>query len=212
MFIKRTICLILGVASFGFAAFLFWSTLVQQIVPRTFESTAKILVRGPNPNSAGWSIESDIQLLQSAATLSQVITNLDLAKRWGEKYKEDALRLDTTRLLLQRQLNILSPENTRIIEIRAQSDDPYEAMAIANAIAKTGMKQLSNLESEEGTIKTNRLALIAEAKPGLRPVRPSRFQKIAHPIGGFAAIIAGVAFLLWASMIPKRPSPPPTPS
>ena len=124
-------------------------------------------------------------------------------------YKEGPLRIDTTYAILRSRLEIKGLENSNIIEIRARSGEPNEAAAIANAIAKTGTQRLPNLDAAEGTTKTNRLTLIEEAMPDLRPISPNRLQKLAFPISGCTAIIFGVAFLIRASMVPKRRSPPP---
>lgn len=213
---KRTICLILGVASLALGVYLFWGTMVLLVVPRTFKSTAKLLVRYTLPTPSGWSVESDIQRLQSRPMLYQVITNLDLAGRWGERYKEGALRMDTTYALLLAHLDIQRLTNSNIIEIRACSDDPNEAAAIANAITQIALTQLHRHEyrrSEDGTVTTTTDAYIlytlaqkATASP--LPIRPSRFQKFAYPISGFAAVIVGIVLLICAAMIPKRTNPP----
>ncbi len=206
---KRTIYFTLGFALLGLAAFLFWSTMRLLVFPPVFESTARILVGAPSPTPPAWSIESDTRSLQSIGVLSHVITNLDLARRWGEMYKDGPLRIDTTYAILRSRLEIKGLENSNIIEIRARSGEPNEAAAIANAIAKIGTQRLPNLDAAEGTTKTNRVTLIEEAVPELRPISPNRLQKLAFPISGCTAIIFGVAFLIRASMVPKRRSRPP---
>jgi capsular polysaccharide biosynthesis protein len=206
---KRTICLILGVASLGLGVYLLWGTMVLLVVPRKFESTAKLLMRSALPPNPGWSVESDIERLQSRPMLYQVITNLDLARRWGERYKEGALRMDTTYALLHAHLDIQRLTNSNIVEIHARSDDPNEAAAIANAVAHIAITRLADPVASTSTAKEVVYSLVKTGTATPKPVHPSRLKRTAFPIGGFCSVIGGIVLLLCATMIPKRPSPPP---
>lgn len=205
---KRTVCLILGVASLAVGVYLFWGTMILLVAPRKFESTAKLLVRSALPPAPGWSVESDIQRLQSRLMLYQVITNLDLARRWGERYKGGALRMDTTYALLLAHLDIQRLTNSNIIGIHARSDDPNEAAAIANAVAHIAMTQLADPTASTSTAKEVVYSLVETATASPKPVRPSRLKRTAFPVGGFFAVVSGIVLLLRAAMIPKRSGPP----
>lgn len=138
------------------------TTLVTFILPPTFASTARISVQRDTTDVQGvnlgqgsgqsysvydfafW-IQTEFEKIQSKMILYPVITNLDLNIKWGEKYKEGALRMDTTFAMLKRKIDITQSPRTSLIEIKAFSDDPNEAAAIANRIADVYRESRTNL-------------------------------------------------------------------
>src|SRR5688500_5980502 len=104
--------------------------LTAFLLPPRYASTARIAPAVTNPVG----VATEVEKIQSGAILSQVITNLDLARKWGEKFKEGELRLDVTRALLKRDLIVRQTGNTLLIEVSVEGDDPVEAAAIANGI------------------------------------------------------------------------------
>src|SRR5215510_2837804 len=128
------------------------TTAVTFILPPTFASITRILVQKDAPDIAGigggqsynmfdpyW-VQTEFEKIQSKLILYQVISNLNLNVTWGEKYKEGALRPDLTYKLLKRAIDVNQSRNTSLIEIKAFSDDPNEAAAIANMIAEVYRK------------------------------------------------------------------------
>jgi capsular exopolysaccharide synthesis family protein len=124
------------------------ATLVTFILPPKFASKVRITVQKDAPDIAGigggqsynafdpyW-VQTEFEKIQSKSILYPVITNLDLHIKWGEKYKEGVLPLGLAFKLLQADIRIDQPRNTSLIEIKAFSDDPNEAAAIANKIAE----------------------------------------------------------------------------
>lgn len=124
------------------------TTLVTFILPPTYASTVRISVEKDATDISGldgqrasfgfdpyW-IQTQFEKLTSKMLLHQVITNLDLSRKWGEKYKEGELRLDTTYGLLKRATSVNQSRNTSLIEIKVDNDDPIEAAVIANKIAE----------------------------------------------------------------------------
>lgn len=144
------------------------TTLVTFILPPTFASTARISVQRDTTDVAGvnlgqntsqtysvydfafW-IQTEFEKIQSKMILYPVITNLDLNIKWGEKYKEGALRLDTTFAMLRRKIDVTQTPRTSLIEIKAYSDDPNEAAAIANRIADVYRESRTNQWLEMST-------------------------------------------------------------
>ncbi len=138
------------------------TTLVTFILPPTFASTARISVQRDTTDVQGvnlgqgsgqsysvydfafW-IQTEFEKIQSKMILYPVITNLDLHIKWGEKYKEGALRMDTTFAMLKRKIDVTQSPRTSLIEIKAFSDDPNEAAAIANRIADVYRESRTNL-------------------------------------------------------------------
>ncbi len=124
------------------------TTLVTFILPESFSSTVRIKVEKDAQDVAGlgeralstsfdpyW-IQTEFETIQSKSVLHQVITNLNLNKKWAEKFKETGwLRTDLTFGILKRQIDVRQSRNTSLIEIRVFSEDKVEASVIANEIA-----------------------------------------------------------------------------
>src|SRR6185295_9743896 len=124
------------------------TTLVTFILPPKYSSTVRIAVEKDAGDTAGldgqrnsgifdpyW-VQTQFEKLQSKMILHQVITNLGLTRKWGEKYKEGELRMDVTYGLLKRDINVSQSRNTSLIEIEVENDDANEAAVIANKIAE----------------------------------------------------------------------------
>ncbi len=126
------------------------TTLVTFILPEKFSSRVKIKVEKDTPDVAGlqesrgyspmfdpyW-VQDQFETMQSKVILHQVITNLNLNKRWAEKFKEPGeLRTDLTYMLLKQQIDVRQFRNTSFLEISALSEDKIEAADLANEIAK----------------------------------------------------------------------------
>jgi len=128
------------------------TTLVTFILPPTYASTARISVQkdatdiqslGGAPTYSGFDpywVQTEFEKIQSKVILYEVITNLDLNRKWGEKFKEGDLRTDITYKLLRRQIDVSQSRNTSLIEVKAFSEDASEAAVIANQIAEVYRK------------------------------------------------------------------------
>jgi uncharacterized protein involved in exopolysaccharide biosynthesis len=137
----KRILLIAGIGLLALSTVLLTGGLVQFILPPVFESVARIVVLpGTNEITSIYG-PTDLETLQSRAVLYPVITNLDLNRKWGEKFKESELQTETTYTLLKSHLNVRQAGNTQIIEIGLENDDPVEAAAIANTIAEVYRNQ-----------------------------------------------------------------------
>ncbi len=137
------------------------TALVTFILPPTYASTARISVQRDTTDIAGvnlgqgsaqtysaydfafW-IQTEFEKIQSKMILYTVISNLDLQVKWGEKYKEGSLRMDTTYTILKSQIDVNQTPRTSLMEIKAFSDDPNEAAAIANRIADVYRESRTN--------------------------------------------------------------------
>jgi len=137
-----------GIGLLTLSALLLLGGLIQFIVPPVYESVARVAddmedIRSKLGMSGAFPGAGETERLQSKSVLYQVITNLDLNRRWGEKFKEDTLGTELTYAMLKGRLKIRQSPDSGIIEIRVQSDDPAEAAAIANAIARVRLEQRS---------------------------------------------------------------------
>jgi len=124
------------------------TTLVTFVLPPRFASTVRIAVEKDAPDMGGitgerayqgfdpyW-VQTQFEKIQSKSILHQVVTNLQLTKRWAEKLKESELPLDLAFRLLKRDLTVSQSRNTSLIEIKVESDSPEEAAEIAQKIAE----------------------------------------------------------------------------
>src|SRR5215510_6585661 len=91
------------------------TTLVTFILPPTFASSVRISVQKDATDIQGlnntvaynmydpyW-VQTEFEKIQSKLILYEVITNLDLNRKWGEKFKEGELRTDITYKFLKHQ-------------------------------------------------------------------------------------------------------------
>jgi capsular polysaccharide biosynthesis protein len=187
------------------------STLITFIMPESYASTTRVLVRQAaneltqNPGMPApvgdydpYFIKTQFELIQSEAVLGKVIDAHDLNQAWGKKYTGgDPLKTSQTLALLKSRIDLRPVRNTALIEIRAFSDHPAEAAMLANAIAQ------SYREYRAGSTP---VAIVDMAVPGLRPVRPNKPMNIAVGIVGgmFLALVAGAAMAGIAAWLGRR--------
>ncbi len=209
----KRVLLVSGIGLLGLSAVLLTTGLIQIIIPPTYESAARISIE-PEINetpSNEWWVQSEVEKLQSKVVLYQVITNLDLNRKWGEKFKETQLPSDLTYKMLKNQLTVRQHRSTTLFEIRVRTDDPTEASAIANNIAEVYRTQRVFREKEipnagevqktaPASAKTPVVEIIDQAEPNLRPVRPHPLMKILVPFAGLLAGVLGVVLLMLAVM------------
>jgi capsular polysaccharide biosynthesis protein len=229
---KRAL-LIAGIVLLVLSAVLLTTGLVQFVIPPTFQSVAKISVQPQKnelPGNEHW-VQTEMEKLQSKLVLYQVITNLDLNRKWGEKFKEGELPTDLAYKLLRQQVQIRTGRGTALFEIRARSDDPAEASALANGIAEAYRAQrisrekemrAAGVESQDGEVqnvvsslpRTSAVEIVDQAEPDLRPVKPHPLMKILVPLAGLLAGVLGVVLLMLGVMMKRsaKKSPPPLPT
>jgi Mg-chelatase subunit ChlD len=114
----------------------------------TFQSAARIRLE-PDVNSIeGFStegpsdstydpyfIQAELEIIQSEDVLSKAVEKLNSNKGWATRDGEELNKQEAITLLRER-LDLKPVQNTSVLEIRAKSDKPDEAAAIANAVAE----------------------------------------------------------------------------
>ena len=107
------------------------ATLVTFILPESFASTVRIKVEKDSQDVRGleqgglvggfdpyW-VQDQFETLKSKLILYQVITNLNLNKKWAEKFKEEGeLRTEISYMILKNKTDVQQSRNTSLIEIR----------------------------------------------------------------------------------------------
>ena len=181
------------------AVFLFvvaTSTLITFILPESFSSTARVLVRQDASEASQktasqtplgpydpYFLQTQLEVIQSQAVLDKVIEELDLNQAWGRKYADGSpLKTSETLALLKARLDLRPVRNTSLIEIRVFSDDPNEAAKLANSVADNYRQYRANISPAE---------LVDKAVPGVRPVRPNKPLNIA--LGVASGLLLGLA-------------------
>lgn len=138
------------------------TTLVTFILPESFASTVRIKVEKDGSDVEGiefgkgyggsfdpyW-IQDQFETIQSKLILYQVITNLNLNKKWAERYKnEGEFRTEETYLMLKGRVDVRQSRGTSLIEISAVSEDKNEAAVIANEVAEVYKNSRLNIRRE----------------------------------------------------------------
>jgi uncharacterized protein involved in exopolysaccharide biosynthesis len=172
------------------------TTLITFILPPTFASTARILPTVTDPAAIG----TEMEIIRSKAVLLTVATNLQLARKYAEKYKEGAaLSMDLTYLLLSRQTTIRRTKNANLIEINVLSDDPAEAADIANEIARVYVGYPLAARGAGAKLGPQ---IIDQADPNHRPAYPNK----TFNIGSGLAVGAVFGLLgIWLILKSGRP-------
>jgi polysaccharide biosynthesis transport protein len=125
------------------------TTVVTFVLPKAYASTVRMKVEKDAPDVAGINLErqsggydpywmqTEFETIQSKSILHKVITNLNLNKKWAEKYQtEGVFSTEQTYMILRGQIDVQQSRNTSLIEISAYSEDNDEAAVIANTIAE----------------------------------------------------------------------------
>lgn len=160
------------------------------ILPPKYAAIARVDPGVTPPAAQG----TELVKIQSGAVLSQVISNLNLSARWGEKYKESPLPASVTQAILQRDLSVRARRGTSLIEIRVESDSPEEAATIANQIVEVYRNSPLSARSPDGK---SAVQIVDQAQPNVRPVRPNKPKAIAIACGlGIAMCVAGVVLMV----------------
>src|SRR5687767_2014979 len=95
------------------------TTVVTFILPKAYSSTVRLKVEKDAPDVGGITVErqasgfdpywmeTEFQTIQSKSVLHKVITNLNLNRKWAEKYQaEGDLRTDQTYMILKNQIDV----------------------------------------------------------------------------------------------------------
>jgi capsular polysaccharide biosynthesis protein len=161
---------------------------VTFMMPEWYAATARVLPAVTEPTA----IATEVAIIRSQAVLLPVGTNLNLGRKYAEKYNlGEELRVDLLYYVLSQRCVIKQTRGTRLIEITVSSEDSREAAAIANEIALVYTK--SPLAARGGDPKAVP-QIIDRANASLLPVRPNKPLNLASGLG-VGAVLAVIG--LW---------------
>ena len=149
------------------------ATAVTFILPESYASTARIRVEKdvtdipgmstPSASLMGYDpyfIQTTFEIMQSEMVLSNVIAQLKLNTKWGEKYfNGETLKTTETMEILKGRMLLAPVKNTELISITVYSDDKQEAADLANAIADA--YRVYRIESRR-SLTTNGVAVLEQ--------------------------------------------------
>jgi capsular polysaccharide biosynthesis protein len=164
------------------------------LLPDRFASTVRILTGAQDPAL----LRTQIEEINSNKILTQVITNLNLNKKWAERYKEESdFRTEQTLGILRTHTKISQSKGTHILQTTVTDDDRTDAANIANEIAKV-------YTTSSFATKSTPVQILEAAQPSFRPER--KVNPLAFLLG---LLIAGYGLFLLVRAARNRRSTPP---
>lgn len=96
-------------------------------------------------------LKTQYEIIQSRPILYQVIQNLDLQRKWAEKYGAEGgmLRREDAYTILSKSIRVNQYRDTSLIDIQVYSEDREEAARIANEIANVYREQRLMMKRRE---------------------------------------------------------------
>jgi uncharacterized protein involved in exopolysaccharide biosynthesis len=191
---KSAITLLAGVVLILGGLALGVSGTLHLVQPSLFEAVTIIRVT-PTNGASGYNplfIKHEIERIQSPAVLTNFIADLNLNDSWGKKYN-GGRRMNDADVLRLLKVDCRPIRNTDLIEIRVRSEDPGEAVALANAVARN--YRVHALQSKWASVMT-----ISSAATPTRAVSPNRplamiliGSAVFMAIGGMFCVKEGVS-------------------
>lgn len=178
------IVLILGGLSLGGTA------VLHLLQPPLFQATTRIKLDAPPGSSGGLAprlVQAEVRTMQSDLVLANVAYELKLNDVWGKKYN-GGQRLSDPDVEKMIRFECRPVRNTDLIEIKATSDNPTEAMMLANGIAK----------SYREVAAKNKTAIVNVVMPATAPTRavsPNRPLLMGVIAAGVFMVVGGIVCL-----------------
>ena len=175
------------------------------LLPETYVGVAQVTLAGVTPQTYNLHFaQSESDLVRSSYVLKQVVTSLDLSKRWSKKYNQGETLTDTkTAALMADMLEIHAIPNVNLLRICFYDNSAEEAAEVANKIAETYRAFPQGHCGE----------IIDRATPQSQPIRPNRPLNIivgvlaGCALGIFSAVVVGL-FSLWRLRAARPVQPP----
>jgi capsular polysaccharide biosynthesis protein len=192
------------------------------VLPEVYMSRARILIRVPQEAVDPYQVQTMFEKIKSRKVLEPVIARLNLtsalAKEAGLK---NELSSEEAYQMLLGMIELRQSRNTSLVEISVYSESRQLSAKIANEIVAMTMQteatrfaeqatQPSNIQGDSEQIRPvdnviSRMAVIEEATPGLRPVRPNVPLNIV--LGGILSVVAALVIAAFMRLMLKVVSP-----
>lgn len=152
-----------------------------------YQSSTQILVNQAKDEQSVYSageVQTNLQLINTYNVIIKSAAILELVK--------EELKLDMTTGALNQKITVQSEQNSQVVNISVQDEDPNRAADIANTTAEVFQKEIVEI------MNVNNVTILAQAEVGENqaPVKPQPLLNIAIAlvIGLMAGV--GLAFLL----------------
>jgi capsular polysaccharide biosynthesis protein/predicted Ser/Thr protein kinase len=179
-------------------------SFITAILPNSFASSARIRLTPSSDKAAETTgasnlsgrydprrLQTEMEVIQSEVILDEVISALDLNRKWSNRYGRGPLKSGETLALLKGRLNLRPVRNTDIIDIEVYGEQADETAKIANEIAQAYRAHNGIAESVASSNRGFDVEIIDEATPALRPIRPNRPLNLA--LAAFVGLVLGIA-------------------
>ena len=163
------------------------TTLVTFILPESFVSKARIVLRPSTSNELGTTapqgvsggfdprfIQTECEVIQSEAILGKAIEDLDLNKEWGKRFANgERLKTSETMALLRARIELRSVPSTSVIEISVYGEKADEAAKVANALAEAYRDHINSPGAAASASREAHVQMIGFPAPAAQPARPT---------------------------------------
>lgn len=155
------------------------------IAQPVYQSTSKLYIQAQESSSVS------LSELQVGSTLAHDCVEMIQSQSIAENVIEN-MGLETETKVLQRSLSVTNPDNTRIINITIEGNDPQEVTRIANEFASVSQARISEI------MKTDKPQIWEKATVPEKPIKPSKSKNvmIGFLLGGLIAGMAAVVLFL----------------
>ena len=147
-----SLTLFFGVFAVVFLLIAIAGTAITFILPESYASTARIkMEREPDAaqNFDPYFLQTQLEIMQSEAVLTNVINALNLNIEWGKKFfGGEPLKTAETMEILKNRLSLRDVRGTKLVSITVYSDDKNEAAKLANAEAQCYADYRQNAAAE----------------------------------------------------------------
>jgi capsular polysaccharide biosynthesis protein len=190
----------------------FKATARVKVVPLTASNMGRPMFgRQPYPNVDSNLMRREMERIQSTLVLFQVITNLDLNKRWAEKQgQKEELKTEMTFILLKHQLDLRPGRDAASIDISAFGDDKAEVADLANNVASVfrDTRFTPTASADIDSSASHRVEIIELAQAPQVPVHTKRPEGLRLVALGILPTLFGL-LLTVAGLLLKKPMPVP---
>ncbi|MBD3107150.1 capsular biosynthesis protein [Bacillus sp. AGMB 02131] len=137
---------------------------------------------------------------ESAYNYNEVQTNLQLINTYNVIIKSPAildivkeeLKLDMSTNVLNEKITVSSEQNSQVVNINVQDEDPKNALAIANKVADVFQREVANIMNVDNV----KILAKAEIDENMSPIKPQPLLNIAIGLVIGLMLSIGLAFLL----------------
>jgi len=166
------------------------ATAVTFILPESYASTARVRVQVPAASAGPYTIQTEVEVIQSEVVLSNAVKKLNLNEVWGKKYfAGETLKTAESMKIIKDRLNVAPVRNSELLTITVYSDDRREAATIANTLAGEYQNYYSE-PPKTGTVNPV-ITITDSAVPADRPCKPNKPLNLA--LGAVAGVVLGAA-------------------